>query len=532
MSCAKSFFGCLFLLLIGHVSLAEPLPENAKVIIDWHRGQQVAPMILQHSGILENGVAVGTVNQGTSDTAFLTTPVGLLDEYRRYLLTVTYRVLESSLQSDQKNARSFFAMRTRTPNTTWVPSTWIIEPEGQQRTRIIDYLLPDGIEGYTFNIGVEKEGRLAVDAVKLVAMPRIIDGRNRDITNLPTPDFKNRPYEPFGMCQHMPWRYFYKTDQQIKDGIAKLKQMGVQSVRIGITWQTLQPKSKEQWDQAMIKRYDTVVNGLADAGMKIHTIVHTAPRWTSTHPEGKKFWRYMPKDMEALQEYIRFVTKRYGKHIESYEIANEPDLQGFWMSSIEDYMDWSKVIVKVIRTEDPTAVVLSGSLTDAGLWGLKGADSFALQTMIDNGLGQTFDGLAVHTYTPQTELAIYQMNHWYSQLVRAGLGHMPLWITEVGRSTYTNTQGVITTQQDQADILYKTYTQLAQHPAVEKIFWYNFREKAFLEKSSPREAGFGLVQDDFTPKLGYEVYRTLPKLKHKQDNMQFMAVDRQRFIKD
>lgn len=528
MTCAQHCISCLLCLFLAQVSFAQPLPDTGKALIDWQVGKPVAPMIIQHSGKLTADGIEGTLNADTNDTAFITTPVGMLDAHRRYLLSVSYRVLESSTVSDDANARGFFAMRTDTPNTTWVPSTWIREEAGAQHTRSIDYLLPEGIDGYTFNIGVEKAGRLLVQSVKLIALPRYTDGITRDVSNLPTPDFKNRPYEPFGICHHLPWKYFYKTDEQFKQAVTQLKELGVQTARTGIPWHTLQPKAKDQWDQVMIDRYDAVIKALTEAGIKIHINIGGTPRWVSSNPESNNYWRYVPTDFDALQNYVRFVTQRWGAAIDSYEIANEPDLKGFWESSIQDYMTWAKAVVKVIRKEDPTAVVLSGSLTDAGLWGLKDADSFALQTMIDHGLGETFDALAVHTYAPVSELSVYQINHWYSQLVQAGLGRMPIWITEVGRSSFTNSDGRITTEEDQARLLDTTYTQLIQHPAVEKIFWYNYREKGFQQEKNPREAGFGIVHEDFTHKPAYDVYRNALRPSVKPSDMQMLTVDRLR----
>lgn len=531
MSCAKMFVCCLLSLLLVQVSLSDTLPVSGQAIIDWQVGQSVAPMVLQHSAQMTEQGIVGSVNTDTSDTAFITTPVGLLDALRRYRLIVSYKVLESSADSENPNARGFFAMRTKTPNTTWVPSTTIREVTGATHTRTINYLLPENVGGYTMNIGVEHAGKMLVTAVKLIALPRLNDGVERDTKGLPTPDFKGRAFEPFGICQHIPWKYFYKTDEQIQQAVAQLKQLGVQTARTGITWQTLQPKSRDEWDQSMIERYDLMINSLHEVGIKNHIILHSSPRWVSSNPEGPNFWRYMATDMDAVREYVRFVTRRWGKHIDSYEIANEPDLDGFWMSSLEDYMTWAKVVVQVIRQEDPTAVILSGSITDAGLWGLKGSDSFALQTMIDNGFGETFDGLAVHTYNPEFEMAVYHINRWYSQLVQAGLGHMPIWITETGRSTFTQGNGVTITDEDQAAMLQHTYTKLLEHPAVEKIFWYNYREKAFLKERAPREAGFGIVHEDFSIKPAFDVYRTIPRLSSHKDNMQLLAVDRELFVR-
>ncbi|HCD32253.1 MAG TPA: hypothetical protein DER01_07580 [Phycisphaerales bacterium] len=532
MSCAKILNCCLLSLLVIACSQAQTLPATGQAIIDWQIGQPTSPMVIQHSGKVTDLGIQGTVNDNPNETAFITTPVGLLDAHRRYQLSVTYRVLESPADSDHASARGFFAMRTSTPNTTWVPSTWIREAVGDEHTRTINYLLPEGVSGYTLNIGVEQAGKLLVTAVKFLALPRFTDDVKRDTANLPTPDFKGRSFEPFGICQHLPWPYFYKTDEQIKQAIVELKQLGVQTARTGINWSNLQPKNKDEWSAFMTKRYDTMINSLSEAGIKNHIILGTSPQWNSSNPEASDFWRYMPKDLDALREYVRFVTRRWGKQIDSYEITNEPDLKGFWKSSIEDYMTWAKVAVEVIREEDPTAVILSGSLTDAGLWGLKGSDSFALQTMIDNGFGKTFDGLAVHTYTPQIELAVYQINHWYSQLVAAGLGHMPIWITETGRSTFTSAEGVTTTDEDQAESLHRTYSTLTQHPAVEKIFWYNFREKEFAKKKNkPREGGFGLVCEDFSHKPAYDVYRDAKRPSAREDNLQLLAVDRKRLVK-
>jgi hypothetical protein len=417
-------------------------------------------------------------------------------------------------------------MRTETPNETWVPSTWIREEKGAEHTRVINYLLPEGIEGYTFNIGVEQAGRLLVTAVKLIALPRLNDGVTRSTAGLPKVDFKNRAYEPFGICQHMPWKYFYEKDEQLAQAIAQFKQLGVQSARTGINWASLQPTSKDQWNQDMIARYDLMINSLADAQIKNHIILGTSPKWVSSGAEHSDFWRYKPTDYEALREYVRFVTRRWGKHIESYEIINEPDLLGFWKSSMEDYMQWAKVVVQVIRQEDPTAVILSGSLTDAALWGLDKSDSFAFDTMLANGFGETFDGLAVHTYTPSKELAVYQVNHWYSKLVKAGLGHMPIWITETGHSAYTNDQGRVTTEEEQAKTMVDTFNTLLKHPAVEKIFWYNYRDKAFLAEKNPRESGFGVVHGDFTTKPAFDVYRNTPRPSQKESDLQQLAVDR------
>ena len=109
---------------------------------------------------------------------------------------------------------------------------------------------------------------------------------------------------------------------------------------------------------------------------------------------------------------------------------------------------------------------------------------------------------------------------------------MPIWITETGQSAYTKHDGTIITQEEQAKTMQDTFNTLLKHPAVEKIFWYNYRDKGFLAEKNPRESGFGVVHEDFSPKPSFEIYQKYPRPSQKESDLQLIAVDRAILVKE
>ena len=77
-----------------------------------------------------------------------------------------------------------------------------------------------------------------------------------------------------------------------------------------------------------------------------------------------------------------------------------------------------------------------------------------------------------------------------------------------------------------------TFNTLLKHPAVEKIFWYNYRDKGFLAEKNPRESGFGVVHEDFSPKPSFEIYQKYPRPSQKESDLQLIAVDRAILVKE
>ncbi len=84
-------------------------------------------------------------------------------------------------------------------------------------------------------------------------------------------------------------------------------------------------------------------------------------------------------------------------------------------------------------------------------------------------------------------------------MVAHGDSAKPMWLTEVGWSTYTGTYGV--SEEKQAQYLTDSFTWLSSRPYVTNAFWYAFRNTYWLEDDlSSGEANVGVLRTDYTSK--------------------------------
>jgi len=82
-----------------------------------------------------------------------------------------------------------------------------------------------------------------------------------------------------------------------------------------------------------------------------------------------------------------------------------------------------------------------------------------------------------------------------------GASDQLLWITEIGYPTGFQ----YWSEQMMADWLHDSFDVLRGMDGIGPIVWYNFRDKG-TDPNDP-EHHFGLVEQDFTPKLTYLAYR-------------------------
>lgn len=84
-------------------------------------------------------------------------------------------------------------------------------------------------------------------------------------------------------------------------------------------------------------------------------------------------------------------------------------------------------------------------------------------------------------------------------MVAHGDSAKPMWLTELGWSTYTGTYGV--SEAKQAQYLTDSFTWLSSRPYVTNAFWYAFRNTYWLnDDPNSWEANVGLLRTDYTAK--------------------------------
>lgn len=201
----------------------------------------------------------------------------------------------------------------------------------------------------------------------------------------------------------------------------------------------------------------------------IGKLVYSAP-WASSAPAGtsdQDAQYYPPKDTADFSSYAAATVARYKDRVHVWEVWNEPNTAYYWRAgTAEQYGALLKATYTAIKAVDPTATVLVGGLDQF-------SDPF-MQGVLSAGAGNSFDGLAVHTYTldsaPETSTIPTYLDAAQAFLTRNAPGK-GLWITEVGWATCTSCVGA-TSEADQAAYLSRSYLDAAAR-GIKAVAWYN-----------------------------------------------------------
>ena len=83
-------------------------------------------------------------------------------------------------------------------------------------------------------------------------------------------------------------------------------------------------------------------------------------------------WKYPPKDyqkwFQLVQTFIQHLEQRYGKQIENwiFEVWNEPNIDGYWLATVEDYCKLYDYSVEAVKSVNPNLKVGGPVTTDSG----------------------------------------------------------------------------------------------------------------------------------------------------------------------
>jgi hypothetical protein len=194
----------------------------------------------------------------------------------------------------------------------------------------------------------------------------------------------------------------------------------------GTIWYDLEPR-KSEWNFSQL---DQDVAVAEQHGIGLLLTLGQTPPWASSGPEGPPAWRpggvAPPKDERDWIDYLRTVVTRYKGRIHEYEIWNEPNLKEFFTGSIEQLLTLAKDAYRVIHEIDPTAVVVSPSIT--GEQGVAWLDKY-----LTIGGGNYADVIGYHFYVASKapEIAVETIQQIHSVLHKHSVDK-PIWNTESG----------------------------------------------------------------------------------------------------
>lgn len=296
------------------------------------------------------------------------------------------------------------------------------------------------------------------------------------------------------------------TDGERAEVLDRLAEAGVESVRIDVSWAMLQPDGPEGFSSWGVRFVDDVLGMAVERGLQPLVTLWLTPEWAN----GGRGERVLPDDPADYGRVAQWAADRWNGQVAAWEVWNEPNDDDFLRGADPtEYVELLRAGYCGFTTGAPGTPVVFG--------GTSYVDTDWIGQAYEAGAAGWFDVMGVHPYMGTADAppdgpddasgrTVAHLAELHDLMARNGDGEKPIWITELGWSTHENTsdtpnwaRGV--SPSVQADYLLRTVEVLAaEHPYVERMYWYTERDKA---TGDPHQDGFGLLTHDLRPKPAY-----------------------------
>ncbi len=297
--------------------------------------------------------------------------------------------------------------------------------------------------------------------------------------------------------------------QQLAAAVAS----GVESLRVAVSWSTVQPvrtmadvpaafRSQFADVSGVPTRFtdlDRVVGAAAARGVSVLPVVEYTPSWAALHPGNPAS---PPRSTGAYAAFLTALVRRYGPQgsfwathpsiprvpIRMWQIWNEPHFVGYWSDQpfAPGYVKLLAVSRAALRAADPGAKLVLAGLADFS-W------QYLEQIYRVPGASRLFDIVAIHPYTAQPAGVITILERARAVMNRYGDAGKPILATEI---TWPSSQGkapaqfgVSTTEGQQAQRLAQLMPLLSADRAklgLSGFYWYTW-----MGDETPRAAPYG-----------------------------------------
>jgi hypothetical protein len=267
-------------------------------------------------------------------------------------------------------------------------------------------------------------------------------------------------------------------------------------------WYNLEPK-KGHWDFTQLDR-DVDIAEQRKVGLLL--TLGQSPPWASSRPGDPPSWRpggpAPPTDEKDWQHYVRTVATRYRGRIHEYEVWNEPNLKQFYSGTREQLLLLAKDAYSIIHEVDPTAVVVSPSVTGA-------YDVGWFKHYLELGGGKYADVIGYHVYTSPNspESAVETIREVRAAMLAHGVDK-PLWNTESGYIIQSDFERVtpprgslnrLLTHREALAYVMRAYL-LNWATGVSRLYWYDWDSNSMGlgdelgKRSKPAAAGYAAIE--------------------------------------
>jgi hypothetical protein len=300
--------------------------------------------------------------------------------------------------------------------------------------------------------------------------------------------------------------------------VSLIKAAGVTWVRASIDLSGAEYAGPGQLNTSYLNSIDYAISTARSAGLNVLLELDRTPYWTSADPHKytdssgmhwNHYWKYAnPQDYANI---VSDVVNHYkGMGVHAYEVWNEPNNPSFWPSGVNaaDYTELLKAAYPAIKAADPSATVAMAGLMTGGSYEF-------LQGMYDAGARGSYDVANFHIYpggdptqcardsSGRPSVNSFCLLEGLRSEMAANGDSSPVWVTELGWSTCS--QSYCVTAQQQASYVVSAYQLLnnAKYSYVQNTFLYQMRDLYWETSNSSWESSLGLFNRDWTPKPAY-----------------------------
>ncbi|WP_300320289.1 hypothetical protein [Accumulibacter sp.] len=280
---------------------------------------------------------------------------------------------------------------------------------------------------------------------------------------------------------------------------------GYSAIRLwdsGTDWANLKP----QPDLWKFDRINAYLAASKKAHLRVLWTIGKSPRWASARPNELCAYGFgcasEPANIDDWRRYVRTIATTFRGQVECYEpwnevsFPNDPDFTQpgaggkpaqFFTGSVAAMVNLARVAYEEIKRADPQACVLSPSFHSSGNW----AEKF--DRYLTAGGGKYCDVVSQHFYfSEEPEQAVRLIRRMRRVMEAHGLGHVPLWNTEVGVSFEVQVKHWPGLSPE--DLVYaftlRTYLLNASE-GVPRVYWYAWDNKNMGYFTSDTNHDFG-----------------------------------------
>ncbi len=315
--------------------------------------------------------------------------------------------------------------------------------------------------------------------------------------------------------------------------LQRLKAGGVDSIRIPVSWSSVQPTQGGPWDWSDA---DAFVSAAATARLDILPFLSTAPSWAV--PIDRRFGSsaFLPvrngKQRAGWTRFVKEAIRRYGprgsfwtanpglprKPLRSWQVWNEPNFKYFVARpNPAEYGKLVKLTSSAIKAADPGAQVILGGLFARPIeatFNKRPPEAYFAADFLDEmyestpGIQSKFQGVALHPYTGSWKNLTSRIEEVRSVLkIHRDIGK-GLWMTEMTWSSEPpqRNNSFAKGLQGQARELrgaFRLFRDMQRKWNLKRIYWFSINDYAGLCNFC---GGSGLFGDGFKPKPAWRAY--------------------------